>query len=114
MKFFQEITPGDNYPNHVYMLSDNREFMHGYVQTGQTELRQFKTRYRFDTKGRKFTEVSNTYGYVETPLEATTERWEVQGSSGNRYVIERDNGRLKCSCTGFRFKGKCRHIQVTA
>jgi len=32
MKFFQEITPGDAYSNHVYMLSDSQEFMYGYAR----------------------------------------------------------------------------------
>ena len=114
MKFFQEITPGDQYPNHVYLLSDTKEFMYGYVPQGTDQLTQFNSRYQFGTKGRKFREVANTFGYVEAPLVATTDRWEVQGSSGNRYLIERVAGQLTCTCSGFQFRGKCKHTQVAA
>jgi hypothetical protein len=114
MKFFQEITPGDAYPNHVYMLSDSKEFMYGYVKQGTVELTTFRERYRFGTKARKFTEVPNIYGYTEAPLVNTADRWEVAGSTGNRYIVERENGVLKCSCSGFQFKRKCKHTQVTA
>jgi hypothetical protein len=114
MKFFQEITPGNAYPNHVYMLSDSKEFMYGYVKQGTVELKKFKERYQFGTKGRKFREVPNVYGYTEAPLVNTADRWEVAGSNGNRYVVERTDGVLKCSCSGFQFRGKCKHTQVTA
>lgn len=114
MKFFQEITSGDLYPNHVYLLSDTREFMYGYVPQGTGQLTQFKSRYQFGVKGRKFREVANTFGYAEAPLLVTQNRWEVQGSGGNRYVIERVAGQLTCTCNGFTFRGKCKHTQVVA
>jgi hypothetical protein len=114
MKFFREITADAPYPLHVYMLSDSKEFMYGYVKQGTVELKQFKERYQFGTRGRKFTEVPNVYGYTEAPLINTTDRWEVAGSTGNRYIVERENGVLKCSCSGFQFKRKCKHTQVTA
>ena len=113
MKFFQEITPDAQYPLHVYLLSDNREYMHGYVPRGQNQLTEFKTRYRFDTKGRKFQEVANDWGYQE-PGVASVERWEIKGSRGDVYVVEREDGKLSCSCSGFRFRGKCRHIEEIA
>jgi hypothetical protein len=114
MKFFQEITVDAPYPLHVYMLSDSKEFMYGYVKQGTTELTTFRERYQFGTKARKFREVPNIYGYTDVPLVNTVDRWEVAGSNGNRYVVERANGVLKCSCSGFQFRGKCKHTQVTA
>ena len=114
MKFFQEITPGEQYPNHVYLLSDSKEFMYGYVPQGTSQLKQFQSRYQFGTKGRKFREVANTFGYKEAPLVATQDLWEVQGSGGNRYVVERVDGQLTCTCSGFTFRGKCKHTQVAA
>lgn len=112
MKFFQEITAGDSYPNHIYMLSDSKEFMYGYIKSGSENLEQFKSRYRFDTRGRKFREVPNTYGYVEAAVINTADRWEIVGSSGNRYIVEREGGKLKCSCSGFKFRGKCKHVET--
>lgn len=110
MKFFQEITPGDQYQNHTYLLSDNKEYMHGYIPLGSDRLRVFASKYRFDTKGRKFKEVANTWGWVEPGETPKTERWEIKGSKGDVYTVEREDGELKCSCSGFRFRGKCKHI----
>lgn len=110
MKFFQEITPGDQYPNHVYLLTDNKEFMVGYIPTSTGQLKQFASKYRFDTKGRKFKEVVNSWGWAEPEAAPKTERWEIKGSKGDVYTVEREDGELKCSCSGFRFRGKCKHI----
>jgi len=114
MKFFQETTPGDDYPNHTYLLSDNKEFAHGYIRVGTTDVFKFKTKYRFGTKGRKFREVANTFGFVEEPAAANVERWEVKGSKGDTYVVEREDGVVKCSCSGFKFRGACKHLAVAA
>jgi Cft2 family RNA processing exonuclease len=110
MKFFQETTEGNYYPNHTYLLSDNKEYAHGYIRIGTQELFKFKTKYRFDTRKRKFKEVPNTFGFVEEPEVTSVERWQVRGSKGDIYVVERENGHLKCSCGGFRFRGQCRHL----
>lgn len=111
MKFFQEQTVWpDNTPNHIYLLSDNKEYAHGYVQVGTNELFKFKTKYRFGTKGRKFREVPNTFGFVEAPVADNVERWTVTGSKGDVYTVEREDGVVKCSCSGFKFRGTCRHL----
>jgi hypothetical protein len=111
MKFFREITPGVQYPMHTYLLSDNREFMYGFVPQDKNQLTEFKNRYRFDVRGRKFQEVPNSWGYQEPALIKSAERWEIQGSRGDIYTVERQDGKLSCSCSGFRFRGKCRHIE---
>jgi len=39
--------------------------------------------------------------------------WTVKGSKGNEYrVMERD-GQWGCSCPGYGFRRKCRHIEET-
>jgi len=114
MKLFQEITEGNYYPNHTYLLSDNKEYAHGYIRTGTTELFKFKTKYRFDTRKRKFREVPDAFGYTNEPVAANPDRWEVKGSKGDTYVVERQDGVLKCSCSGFRFRGQCRHLAEVA
>jgi len=110
MKFFQETTPGDDYPNHTYLLSDNKEYAHGYIKIGTNDLFKFKTKYRFGTKGRKFVEVPNSFGYVEETVSANVERWTVKGSKGDVYTVEREAGTVKCSCSGFKFRRACRHL----
>jgi len=115
MKFFQEITEGDHYPNHVYLLSDNKEYMHGYVRAGSNILEMMKSKYRFGTTKRRFQEVPNTFGFVEpaeAPVADTADRWTVKGSRGENYVVERVGKKLICTCSGFKFRNKCKHTEV--
>ena len=115
MKFFQEITEGGHYPNHVYLLSDNKEYMHGYVKAGSRLLEMMKSKYRFGTTKRKFQEVPNTFGFVEQPavtVADTEDRWTVTGSRGEKYTVERVGNKLICTCSGFKFRSKCKHTEV--
>ena len=111
MKFLKELTewPGAT-PNHTYLVVDSREKMLGYVRSGTKKLEMFKQPLPFDTRRRKFKEVANTWGYVEPQLVNTENSWQVKSSSGNVYTIEKNGSRLSCTCTGFRFKRKCRHV----
>jgi uncharacterized Zn finger protein len=35
----------------------------------------------------------------------------VKGSKGDEYRITEVNGNLSCTCSGFRFRGDCRHVK---
>ena len=85
--------------------------MLGYVRSGTDKLEMFKQPLPFDARRRKFVEVPNTWGYVEPEMVNTANSWQIRSSSGNVYTIERTDGRLSCTCTGFRFKRKCRHVE---
>jgi hypothetical protein len=39
------------------------------------------------------------------------ESWSVVGSKGSKYQIVRDGGHYSCSCPGFDFRKRCRHIE---
>ena len=112
MKFFQETTEGGHYPNHVYLLSDNKEYMHGYVKAGGNVLEMMKSKYRFGTTKRKFKEVPNTFSFVEPDVVVSKDSWIVKGSKGENYIVERVAGKLTCTCSGFKFRGKCKHTEV--
>jgi hypothetical protein len=36
---------------------------------------------------------------------------EVAGSKGNTYVVNLEGSRASCTCAGFQFRGKCKHIE---
>jgi len=44
--------------------------------------------------------------------ESQFEKIEVSGSRGNTYVVRRSRatGEVSCSCPGFKWRGKCKHI----
>ena len=113
MKFFEETTVWDsNTPNHTYLLSDDKSKMYAYIRAGDNSVFTFKTPIRIDTRGRKFVAVKNTWQYnIDAPADANP-RWEVQGSKGDVYVVEQTDNGLSCSCSGFRFRGACRHVKV--
>ena len=52
---------------------------------------------------------------VYKPLErqpAAGERtWQVKGSIGNSYTVKLSNGSYSCTCAGYGFRRKCRHIE---
>ena len=112
MKAFLETTEwATEYkqPNHIYLLSDSKDKMYAYIRHGTDSVFEFKKPIRFSTSGRKFKEVENTWGYVP-PKDAPVGRvWQVAGSKGAEYVVTELAGVRRCTCSGFRFRGNCRH-----
>ena len=35
---------------------------------------------------------------------------QVKGSKGNTYTVTKQGDKWKCTCSGFQFRGKCKHI----
>ena len=113
MKFLKELTEwSDNTPNHTYLVVDSKDKMLGYIRSDSKKLEMFKQPLPFDVRRRKFTEVANTFGYVEPKLVNTANSWQVKSSSGSVYTLERNDGRISCSCSGFKFRGKCKHVEA--
>jgi len=40
-----------------------------------------------------------------------TKSWEVSGSKGAKYTVRLANGSYTCTCTGFGFRRRCKHIE---
>ena len=38
--------------------------------------------------------------------------WTVKGSKGDVYTVTRTANKLNCSCVGFQFRKKCKHLEV--
>jgi hypothetical protein len=59
MKLFRETTVWDKVQqaNHVYALSDDKQWMYGYVKQGTSVLIEMNKRIRFDTRYRTFKEI---------------------------------------------------------
>jgi len=51
-----------------------------------------------------------TYKPREIKPAAGEKVWHVEGSKGNMYTIKLSDGAYSCSCPGFGFRRKCRHI----
>jgi hypothetical protein len=113
MKFLKETTEWpDTTPNHTYLVDDSKTYMHGYVPQGTDVLKMFRGKIQISVSRRKFKEVANTFGYQEPALVSTKDRWEVKGSKGDTYVVERVGSTLTCTCSGFKFRSKCKHTEA--
>lgn len=116
MKAFLEVTEWDgNIPNHVYFLSDDKSKLYAYVRAGTKEVFRFKAPYGFNTRGRKFKEVKNTWGFSVTEEKPKAEKpqgqtWEVAGSKGDVYTVSKAGEFYSCTCSGHKFRGKCKHV----
>lgn len=112
MKFYQETTNWkDDIPNGTYLLNDSKTKMYAYVKPGAKSAFKFKNPINIDTRRRTFKEVKNTFGFnIEEPV-SQNPRWEVVGSKGDKYIVEKTENGFTCTCTGFKFRGKCKHVE---
>lgn len=89
--------------NHIYLLDGDR--LHGYIKMGTKEPIYFTKPMRFDKRGRKFVLLKNNPFKVKVESNLI----QVKGSKGDIYTVDPD---LKtCTCVGFQFRGKCKHLE---
>ena len=48
------------------------------------------------------------------PPRPTYEEVKVEGSKGNTYTVRKEatTGQLTCTCAGFKYRGKCKHLTI--
>ena len=114
MKWFAETTQyNDSIANGVYLLDDAKSKMYAFRSVNGV-IKVFKNFIRIDFRGRRF--VVNPIQYPITAKEPEPEGryWIVKGSKGDEYRVTENRGEWSCSCSGFRFRGQCRHITELA
>ena len=112
MKWFAETTDWkDSVPNGIYLLDDGKTKMYAFKPKGTGTIKVFKNAIKIETRGRKF--VVNPVQFKTRLKEDDPEgrTWTVKGSKGDEYKITEVNGNLACTCSGFRFRGDCKHIK---
>jgi len=103
MEALKETTGGDFHP-HVYLLDGTSLVAFKRYDTG--EIKYFKNPIKgFDKRGRKF-EVVKPNPFKQ---KAKSNTIAVQGSKGNTYYVDPDA--KTCTCSGFQFRGTCKHIK---
>jgi len=112
MKWFAETTDyKDSVPNGIYLLDDGKSKMYAFKAKGTEPVKVFKNPIRIDLRGRKF--VVNPVQFKTKLKEEEPEGrvWTVKGSKGDVYKVSELNGNWSCTCSGFKFRGDCKHVK---
>ena len=112
MKWFAETTDyKDSVPNGIYLLDDGKSKMYAFRARGTEAIKVFRNPIRIDLRGRKFM-VNPVQFKIDVEAEVPEGRViEVQGSKGDIYKVTELRGEYSCTCSGFKFRGDCRHIR---
>lgn len=112
MKFFEETTRWESpVLNHVYLLDDSKSKMFAYVRSGTEQVFQFSKPLPFDARRRSFREIKNRWNFRINEPKTSNPQWTVIGSKGDRYIVEKTDSGLTCTCSGFKFRGSCKHVK---
>lgn len=118
MKYLQEVTEWDSpdSPNHIYYVCDDKTKMVGYIKQGTKDLFKFKHPIAIYTKGRKFVELPkkgepDSVYFVKQETFKPKDVIIVQGSNGKEYQVSKLGTKYTCTCPGFTFRNKCKHIE---
>lgn len=113
MQAFIDMTQWDDgkeFP-HVYWMDDAKNRAYAYARWGNpADVQVFKKPIQIDVRGRKFEPVRNIFGFVDEK-DSVNQQWTVYGSKGDEYVVEKDENGYNCTCSGFRFRGDCKHVK---
>lgn len=111
MQAYKEITEwqGSFQPNHVYLMDGDKAL--AYIPQGSKKPQYFSQPMRIDRRGRKFVALK-TNPFKGAKVEKNSNIVKVRGSKGNVYEV--DIEAKTCTCPGFQFRNKCRHIDEVA
>ena len=121
MQILKEVTDWQ-WPNHTYLL-DKKGYLIAYIKEGQDEINKV-SRLPFSKTGRKFVKATDEKllqqfaELSEQPILngevlgiESFPSWTVDGSKGNTYIVEKIGDKYHCNCTGYGFRGKCKHSE---
>ncbi len=100
--------------NHTYLL-DNQNKIIAYIKQNDIKVNILKTQIKIDKRYRTFIKVRNIQleRLSGKSIKNNTRVFNVQ-SNTKEYMVELINNQYTCTCTGFTFRGKCKHIEAVA
>jgi hypothetical protein len=109
MKVLKEISQWQvehRWPNHTYLLEGDKVIAYRKWHDSPAEF--FKKPMRFDRARRKFEEMEYD-AKIWGEQKVLGHIIRVAGSKGQTYEVNTET--KTCSCTGFQFRGHCKHIE---
>ena len=112
MKWFAETTEWQGFQaNHCYLMDDSRSKMYAYARFGERTAKVFEKPIPISVRGRQFKAIADRW-HVRIVVDKPTGREvKITGSRGDTYIVSEQQGQWNCTCSGFRFRGDCRHIK---
>jgi len=113
-EILKETTVWDGYDcNHTYLL-DNKGYIVAYAKHHGNDIGVVTAKIRLDKRRRTF--VKTNHSKLSKILK------DAEPEKGNRifnvksktkdYVVESTGYSYSCTCTGYNFRGKCKHIDA--
>ena len=100
--------------NHTYLLEGIKII--AYAKYGGDDVQVLKTQIKIDKRYRTFVK-SNHPALAKfiktTPTKSSTRVFKIK-SKAKEYFVELSDYNYTCTCTGFSFRGKCKHITAVA
>jgi hypothetical protein len=100
--------------NHTYLLDGSK--IVAYAKCSDNSVQVLRTQIKIDKRYRTFikTKHSGLQNLIKsTPAKSNTRVFKVQ-SKTKEYFVELSDYNYTCTCTGFNFRGKCKHITAVA
>jgi len=97
------VKDGFTYHPHIYYVNDADKLVWFQVGDYTRGLDKYAVPKKFFRTGRKFEKI----GIIEEEKDIAN-IVQVAGSKGNTYSVDLDEN--TCTCTGFRFRGACKHV----
>lgn len=112
MEIIQEIPKGNSeYPNHIYFLNDAGKLV-AYIKEGTKDIIRLKSPIMFDKRYRNFIKVKDKSWENVIPKDKNVRIFLVKSKEKEYNVSVRDNSKYTCTCTGFSYRGKCKHVEA--
>ena len=100
--------------NHTYLLDGSKII--AYAKYSDNSVQVLRTQIKIDKRYRTFIKAKH-FGLQNliksTPTKSNTRVFKVK-SKEKEYFVELSDYNYTCTCTGFNFRGKCKHIDVVA
>jgi hypothetical protein len=124
MEIIKEITAWDceyNVPNNTYLLNNKGKLI-AYIKEGDSIINQLKTPLEFSKSRRKFIKIQHDglSKLIKDEKKDNTKRiipknvqlFNVNSNDRNYTVEVTDNRYFSCSCIGFGYRNKCKHVEA--
>ena len=100
--------------NHTYLLEGIKII--AYAKYGGDDVQVLKTQIKIDKRYRTFVKSNHPAlaKFIKTTLTKSSTRVFKIKSKAKEYFVELSDYNYTCTCTGFSFRGKCKHITAVA